>query len=303
MGTLNPDGWLLELKHQLKAAQDELESLGRNLENLEGLRVKYLGRQSGQFSGLFQKLRDWSIEDRKRLGPEANEIKDKLVSFFETEQRKLEAAAVTADLAKESIDWTLPAPAAPGRLHPVTETLREMMDILAGMGFLLADGPLVESERYNFEGLNIPADHPARDMQDTFYLAGKDGPSSLLLRTHTSPVQVRYMEANKPPIRIMAPGRVFRHEATDASHSAVFHQVEGLYVDEGVSMADLKATLRQFLRRLLGPKTETRFRPSYFPFTEPSAEVDVRCLLCSGAGCPACKRSGWMEMLGCGLVH
>ncbi|MCX5787964.1 MAG: phenylalanine--tRNA ligase subunit alpha, partial [Elusimicrobia bacterium] len=197
-------------------------------------------------------------------------------------------------------DATLPPPpAARGRLHPLTLVMDEMNSILARLGFALADGPLVETEYYNFEALNIPPEHPARDTQDTFYLEV----GGLLLRTHTSPVQIRRMESSRPPVRIIAPGRVFRHEAVDASHSAVFHQIEGLYVDKQVSMADLRGTLDTFLQCLFGPQTKTRFRPSYFPFTEPSAEVDIACILCGGAGCAACKRSGWMEILGCGLVH
>jgi len=181
----------------------------------------------------------------------------------------------------------------------------EMADILTSMGFSWADGPLVESERYNFEALNFPPDHPARDAQDTFFLDGvaPAADAARLLRTHTSPVQVRYMEKHKPPIRIIAPGRVFRHDAVDASHSAVFHQIEGLYVDRRVTMADLKGTLDLFIRRLFGPRTRSRFRPSFFPFTEPSAEVDVECLVCGGKGCPVCKQSGWLEMLGAGMVH
>ena len=181
--------------------------------------------------------------------------------------------------------------------------MRDMTGILARLGFAYADGPLVETEYYNFEALNIPKDHSARDMQDTFYLEREDDEEPLLMRTHTSPVQIRHMEGHKPPIRIMAPGRVFRHEAVDASHSAVFHQIEGLYVDKNVTMADLKGTLDTFVKNLFGPKTKSRLRPSYFPFTEPSVEVDVQCLLCGGGGCPACKQEGWMEMLGAGIVQ
>ncbi len=180
------------------------------------------------------------------------------------------------------------------------DTVKEMLSEVRR----LAEGPLAETEHYNFEALNIPADHPARDMHDTFYLrTGEGSPGSLLLRTHTSPVQIRRMEASRPPLRIMAPGRVFRHEAVDASHSAVFHQIEGLYVDRDVTLADLKGTLETFLQCLFGTSTRTRFRPSYFPFTEPSAEMDIQCLLCAGAGCAVCKRSGWLEVLGAGMVH
>ncbi|MEE8424854.1 MAG: phenylalanine--tRNA ligase subunit alpha, partial [Elusimicrobiota bacterium] len=198
------------------------------------------------------------------------------------------------DIAGTRIDASLPAVPAPrGRPHPLTQTTREMTAVLSRLGFTWADGPLVETDHYNFGALGIPPDHPARDMQDTFYL---DSDVPLLMRTHTSPVQIRWMEKHKPPIRIMAPGRVFRHEAVDATHSAVFNQIEGLYVDKNVSMADLKSTLDQFMKALFGPKTKIRFRPSYFPFTEPSAEVDVLFKKASG-------ETDWLEMLGCGIVN
>ncbi|MBI5595186.1 MAG: phenylalanine--tRNA ligase subunit alpha [Elusimicrobia bacterium] len=285
---------------ELSAGALDAVSRADTLEAVEAARVDLLGRERGRLSALLKSLKDLPIEERKRLGPQANALKDAIEKGLESRRKALDAKALDAGLAAARIDLSLPPPPWPrGRRHPVSETLREMTDILSRLGFALAEGPLVENDRNNFEGLNIPADHPARDVQDTFYL--RDLP--LLLRTHTSPVQIRHMEANKPPIRIMAPGRVFRHEAVDASHSAVFHQVEGLYIDRRVTMADLKGTLSLFMRGLLGPKAAIRFRPSFFPFTEPSTEVDVRCLLCAGAGCAACKRSGWMELLGAGLVH
>ncbi|MBI3299841.1 MAG: phenylalanine--tRNA ligase subunit alpha [Elusimicrobia bacterium] len=284
----------------LSATALDAVSRAETLEALEAARVDFLGRERGRLTGLLRSLKDMSIEERRRLGPQANALKDALEKSLEARRRSLESAALESGLAASRVDLSLPPPPWPrGRRHPVAETLREMTGILARLGFAPAEGPLVESDRNNFAGLNIPADHPARDLQDTFYL--KDLP--LLLRTHTSPVQVRYMEAHKAPLRIMSPGRVFRHEAVDASHSAVFHQVEGLYVDRKVSMADLKGTLSTFMRGLFGPQAAIRFRPSFFPFVEPGAEVDVRCLLCAGKGCPACKRTGWMEMLGAGLVH
>ncbi|MDE2291372.1 MAG: phenylalanine--tRNA ligase subunit alpha, partial [Elusimicrobia bacterium] len=271
-----------------------------SLDELEAARVDLVGRERGRLTGLLKRLKDLPLEERKRVGPQANALKDAVEKALAARRRSLEAAALDAELAAARVDLTLPAPPWPrGRRHPVAETMAEMRSVLGRLGFIPAEGPLVESERNNFEGLNIPADHPARDLQDTFYL--KDVPR--LLRTHTSPVQVRFMEANKPPLRIMALGRVFRHEAVDASHSAVFHQCEGLYVDSRVTMADLKGTLATFMRGLLGPKAKIRFRPSFFPFVEPGAEVDVSCLLCGGEGCSACKRTGWMEMLGAGLVH
>ncbi|MDE2237113.1 MAG: phenylalanine--tRNA ligase subunit alpha, partial [Elusimicrobia bacterium] len=213
-------------------------------------------------------------------------------------QNALERTADERKLSAE-LDLTLPGlPQPRGRRHPLTQILDEMTRILSLMGFSWAEGPHVEDDRHNFSALNIPEHHPARDLHDTLYLA--DAP--LLLRTHTSPVQIRSMEARRPPLRIMCPGRVFRHEAVDATHSAVFHQLEGLYVERGVTFADLKATLAAFMEQLLG-SSEIRLRPSFFPFTEPSAEVDVRCLFCSGRGCPVCKQSGWLELLGAGLVH
>jgi phenylalanyl-tRNA synthetase alpha chain len=254
---------------------------------------------------LLKELPAFPEETRRAWGGPANRDKGRIVALLEGRKGDFERRKLESELTQAAIDPTLPAPPMPrGRLHPLTLTLDEMGSILARLGFSWAEGPNAETEYYNFEALNMPADHPARDTQDTFYLKTGDGsPGQLLLRTHTSPVQIRRMESCRPPVRIIAPGRVFRHEAVDASHSAVFHQVEGLYVDKNVSMADLKGTLDTFLQCLFGPQTKTRFRPSYFPFTEPSAEVDIQCILCGGSGCPACKRSGWMEILGCGLVH
>lgn len=274
-----------------------------SLEALESLRVQVLGRQ-GSLTELLKSLKDLPLEDRRELGSSANELKEHVSKAIEKRKNELEKKALEKTLEKTGLDLTLPgAVDTKGRLHPLTQALEEMAGILSRLGFAWAEGPHIENERYNFDALNIPFDHPARDMWDTFYLKAGATAGSLLLRTHTSPVQIRHMERAQPPLRIMAPGRVFRHEAVDASHSAVFHQIEGLYVDRNVSMADLKGTLRLFIQSLFGLETETRFRPSYFPFTEPSAEMDIRCLLCGGKGCPVCKRSGWLEILGAGLVH
>lgn len=268
-------------------------------ENLESLRVRLLGRK-GELTELLKGLKDLSLEDRRELGPRAQGLKAELESLLSGRRSQLEAAEDVTALEKSAVDLTLPPAAAPrGRLHPITQTVNEMTRILSLMGFSWAEGPHVETQRYNFEALNIPEHHAARDLQDTFYL--QDVP--LLLRTHTSPVQIRTMETAAPPLRVICPGRVFRHEAVDAAHSAVFHQIEGLAVDQGISFADLKGTIQTFLQGLFGSATKTRFRPSYFPFTEPSAEVDVRCLICGGSGCPACKRSGWIEIMGAGMVH
>jgi len=266
---------------------------------LESVRVDALGRKSG-LTELLKGLKDLSLEDKRELAPKIQALKAEFEALISRRRAGLESAADEASLQSLDLDLTLPAIAPPrGRLHPLTQTLQEMARILSLMGFSWAEGPHVETERHNFEALNIPEHHAARDLQDTFYL--QDVP--LLLRTHTSPVQIRTMESVQPPLRVICPGRVFRHEAVDAAHSAVFHQIEGLAVDKGISFADLKGTLRTFLQSLFGSSTKTRFRPSYFPFTEPSAEVDVRCLVCGGSGCPACKRSGWIEIMGAGMVH
>lgn len=270
-----------------------------SLDALEALRVSILGRK-GSLTERLKELKDLSIAERRELGPQVQSLKTELEGLIARRRAALESAADEASLEKLALDLTLPAAVpARGRLHPITQTMQEMTRILGHMGFSWAEGPHVETERNNFEALNIPAHHAARDLQDTFYL--QDVP--MLLRTHTSPVQIRTMESVRPPLRVICPGRVFRHEAVDACHSAVFHQIEGLAVDKALSFADLKGTLHTFLQRLFGSNTKTRFRPSYFPFTEPSAEVDVRCLVCGGSGCPACKRSGWIEIMGAGMVH
>ena len=270
-----------------------------DLERLEKIRLRFLGRK-GELTELLKRLKDLSLEDRRDLGPKAQALKADLEEKISARKAALEEEADSAAAAEPGIDLTLPGfPHPRGRLHPLTQTTREMAQILGLMGFSWTEGPLVESEYYNFEALNIPEHHPARDLQDTFYLEGH----KLLLRTHTSPVQIRTMESMRPPLRIICPGRVFRHEAVDATHSAVFHQVEGLAVDKGITFADLKGTLQIFLQKLFGPKTRTMFLPSYYPFTEPSADVYVQCIFCGGKGCGVCKASGWIEVLGAGVVH
>ncbi|MBI3554321.1 MAG: phenylalanine--tRNA ligase subunit alpha [Elusimicrobia bacterium] len=285
---------------KLEASLKKLSpSKAKDLAALDRLRVALLGR-SGTLTELLKSLKDLSIEERRELGPKAQELRAALEAAFDARKTALEAQADDDAAAENALDLTLPPHVPPrGRVHPLTSTLEEMTRILSLMGFSWAEGPLVESDDNNFTKLNIPEHHPARGMFDTFYL--KDSP--LLMRTHTSPVQIRTMESTRPPLRIISPGRVFRHEAVDATHSAVFHQVEGLYIDKGVSFADLKGTLDVFMQKLFGAKTRTRFRPSYFPFTEPSAEVDVSCLFCESKGCSICKNSGWIELLGAGVVH
>ncbi len=271
----------------------------KDLETLESARVALLGR-GGDLTELLKSIKDLSLEDRRELGPKAQGLRAELEETISSRKAFLENAADEASLSQNAFDLSLPAFAPPrGSIHPITQTLEEMAGILSRMGFSRAEGPLGETDHHNFTALNIPEHHPARGMIDTFYL--KDSP--LLMRTHTSSVQSRAMRSQRPPLRIIMPGRVFRHEAVDATHSAVFHQIEGLYVDKQVTFADLKGTLAIFLKNLFGPKAQTRFRPSYFPFTEPSAEVDVSCLFCLGRGCAICKQSGWIELLGAGIVH
>jgi phenylalanyl-tRNA synthetase alpha chain len=233
------------------------------------------------------------------VGQEANRAKVELEALIEERQAALKAGEQAARLAGDEPDLTLPGRfVPPGPVHPITRVQDEIIAVFEGLGFSVAEGPEVESDYYNFSALNFPDDHPARDMQDTFHL----GPAALL-RTHNSPVQIRAMKAQRPPVRVICPGRVFRRDIADATHSPMFHQVEGLAVDRHITMADLKGTLALFAREMFGPRADVRFRPSFFPFTEPSAEVDVRCFKCSGEGCRFCKQSGWIEILGSGMVH
>ena len=265
---------------------------------LEQVRIKYLGRQ-GALTQLLRSLGTLPAAERPQVGAAANVAKrelealldERLGSAQETERARTRAAARP--------DLTLPGRRPPvGVVHPLRRVEEEIIEVFAGLGFSVVDGPEIESDYNNFEALNFPPDHPARDMQDTFFVPGE-----LLLRTHTSPVQIRTMKAQRPPVRVIVPGRVYRRDIADASHSPVFHQVEGLAVDRDISMGDLKGTLDLFARELFGARSKTRFRPSFFPFTEPSAEVDVLCFLCGGDGCRVCKQSGWLEILGSGMVH
>ena len=300
MAVVTQQQWL-QAWDQVRRSLAELD-LGKasSLEALEELRVKFLGR-NGPMTELLKQLKDLSVEDRRELGPLIQSKKAELEGQIQSRRRQLEDAADEQKSAASALDLTLPPFLPPrGRLHPLTQTLDEMTRILSLMGFSWAEGPLVEDDYHNFTALNIPEHHSARDMQDTFYL---EGLPKLLLRTHTSGVQIRVMEGQRPPVRIMSPGRVFRHEAVDATHSAVFHQVEGLSIDKDVTFADLKGTLQTFLQKLLGPKTKTLFRPTYFPFVEPGADVYATCLFCQGAGCSVCKQTGWIELLGAGVVH
>ena len=263
-------------------------------EALEALRIEYLGRK-GRLTGILRRLGELGPEERPAVGAEANRVKDALSALLD---ERLAAFSPSADEGPR-IDLTFPGRQRwRGGVHPVTLVVDEICDIFRDLGFSRVTGPEVETVEYNFSKLNTPLDHPAADMHDTFYLA--DG---VVLRTHTSPVQAHVMEAFQPPVRVVVPGMVYRRDPFDASHAPAFAQLEGLAVDEGISFADFKATISEFVRRFFGRDTKTRFRPSFFPFTEPSAEVDVSCRLCGGGGCSACKGTGWMEIMGSGMVH
>ncbi|MDH5297605.1 MAG: phenylalanine--tRNA ligase subunit alpha [Desulfobulbaceae bacterium] len=280
---------LLRLKGEAAA---DLARAG--MEELEPFRVKYLGRK-GLFTSVMRQLGQVPAQERPRVGKLANDIKLELEQAFVARQEEL---GVGVDKHQGGLlDLTLPGRGVPaGRLHPVTQVMEEVCGIFEGLGFTVAEGPDVETDFYNFEALNIPPHHPARDMHDTFYVS-----DNLLLRTHTSPMQIRAMEQQRPPLRMIAPGKVYRCDS-DITHTPMFHQVEGFLVDRKVSFADLKGVLSVFIARMFAPDTAIRFRPSFFPFTEPSAEVDIACVICGGKGCRVCKQTGWLEILGAGLI-
>jgi phenylalanyl-tRNA synthetase alpha chain len=282
------------LRLQREACRD-LTAL-KDLQDLEPFRVQYLGRKS-EFTGLMRRLGQVAEEERPRLGKVANEIRLDLEKRFAAKKTELEEAARAGSEAAPQYDLTLPGRTAPfGKLHPVTQIMEEICAIFEGMGFGVAEGPDVETDFYNFEALNIPRHHPARDMHDTFYIN-----ESLLLRTHTSPMQARIMEKRQPPLRMIAPGKVYRCDS-DITHTPMFHQVEGFLVDRKVSFADLRGVLGVFIARMFDERTAIRARPSFFPFTEPSAEIDIACVICRGSGCRVCKQTGWLEILGAGMI-
>jgi phenylalanyl-tRNA synthetase alpha chain len=263
---------------------------------LETVRVRFLGRKA-ELTLLLRSIPELPASERPEVGKVGNLIRRELESILESRRVDLEAGELMRGLDKDRLDVSLPGWSVPvGHLHIVTQTRREIEDIFAGMGYEIADGPEIETEYYNFEALNTPADHPARSLHDTFFITDQ-----VLLRTHTSPVQVRTMEKQRPPVHIIVPGRAYRRDS-DATHTPMFHQVEGLVVDEHVTLADLKGTLETFARAMFGAERQVRLRPHFFPFTEPSVEVDVSCMMCEGAGCRLCKRSGWLEILGAGMV-
>jgi phenylalanyl-tRNA synthetase alpha chain len=270
----------------------------RSTSDLEQVRVRVLGR-SGQLTTLLRSLGSIPAAERPQVGEQTNRAKASVEAAIAARLEGLKTEERRVTLQADRPDLTLPGRRPdPGPVHPITRVTEEIIEVFEGLGFSVAEGPEVESDYYNFAALNFPDDHPARDMQDTFHI----GPDTLL-RTHTSPVQIRTMKAQRPPVRIICLGKVYRRDILDATHSPMFHQVEGLAVDKHITMADLKATLQLFAREMFGPKSTVRFRPSFFPFTEPSAEVDVRCFKCGGDGCRFCRESGWLEILGSGMVH
>ncbi len=289
------------MKDQLEKIKQEALSrieASEALEKLNDIKVAYLGKK-GELTTVLKSLKDVSPEDRPKIGQMVNDVRAILEEKLEDTMTALMKKAREEQMKKEVIDVTLPAKRTHGgHTHPNTIALEEVERIFVGMGYEVMEGPEVEYDAYNFEKLNIPKNHPARDEQDTFYIS-----ENIVLRSQTSPVQIRAMEKGKLPIRMLAPGRVFRSDEVDATHSPSFHQIEGLVIDKNITFADLKGTLAEFARELFGPETKVKFRPHHFPFTEPSAEVDVTCFKCGGSGCRFCKGSGWIEILGCGMVH
>jgi len=293
----------------LEAIQASIETELANTHSsqaLEQLRVKYLGRK-GVFAELTATIPTLSVAERPAFGQKVNAVKNRITALFEEKQKSLHAASGKA-VSEEGVDISMPGIAQDlGTLHPITQVIDEICGIFTRMGFIVVEGPEVETEYNNFTGLNIPLEHPSRDAFDTFYLQriadSGQRTEKLLLRSHTSPVQVRVMQSRKPPLAAVVPGRVYRPDAVDASHSFMFHQVEGLMVDENIRFSDLKGTLETFAKNVFGQDIKMRFRPHFFPFTEPSAEVDISCIICKGKGCSVCGRKGWLEILGAGMVH
>ena len=288
-----------QIKELRERAANAISSMS-TLKELDEVRVKFLGKK-GELTALLRGMSQLSSEERPIVGKLVNDLRRDIEQLLTEKNSELKAAELQEKLASEKIDVTLPGRKVhDGHLHPLTLTLNRVKEIFVSMGYTVEEGPEVETDYYNFEALNLPKDHPARDMQDSFYIT-----EDILLRTQTSPVQARTMERHEPntPIRMIAPGRVYRRDDYDASHSPMFTQVEGLVIDKGISFADLKGTLEDFSKKIFGEKTQIRLRPSFFPFTEPSAEVDVSCVMCHGEGCKVCQGTGWLEILGAGMVH
>jgi phenylalanyl-tRNA synthetase alpha chain len=283
---------------EIKSQGIEEINSAKSYDEIQNLRVKYLGKK-GLLTGLLRGMGQLTPEERPLVGEKANEIKDFLEEKIESKKEDIKIELLKVQLFEEKIDITIPGKAFKvGNLHPLNKTLEEVKRVFIGMGFEIVDGPEIELDYYNFTALNTPQDHPARDVQDTFYIT-----EEILLRTQTSPMQVRTMEKRNPPLKILAPGRVYRADAIDATHSPMFHQIEGLALDEGITMGDLKGVLITFARELFGDDRGVRFRPHHFPFTEPSAEMDISCIKCHGKGCRVCSHTGWLEILGAGMVH
>jgi phenylalanyl-tRNA synthetase alpha chain len=286
---------LKELEELQRQAESDL-SISKTEEEFLVVKTKYLGRK-GSLTKLLRNLGNIKPEDRPLIGNRCNEIKNTLADKIEKALKAITNLKKDESLLHDRIDVTLPGRKVRyGKVHPITQVCQEICDILTGFGFTVVEGPEIELDYYNFEALNIPKNHPARDMQDTFYIE-----DNIVLRTHTSPVQIRVMEKQRPPVRILSPGRVYRPDS-DISHTPMFHQIEGLLVDKGITFGDLKGVLTSFLKQMFGEGTALRFRPSFFPFTEPSAEVDIKCVMCKGEGCRVCSQSGWLEILGSGMV-
>ena len=291
------------MKERLQALRAEaLEKLQqvKDAGHLNDLRVKFLGKK-GELTEVLRGMGGLSAEERPLIGQVANEVRGAIETFIEEKQAAFLREETERRLQEETIDVTLPGrPMTVGAVHPLNKVIEQIEDIFIGIGYTVAEGPEVEQDYYNFEALNLPKDHPARDMQDSFYIT-----EDILMRTQTSPVQVRTMEAmkGKGPVKVICPGRVYRRDDDDATHSFMFHQIEGLVIDKNIRMSDLKGTLLQFAQEMFGSKTQIRLRPSFFPFTEPSVEVDLTCMKCGGSGCRICKQTGWIEILGAGMVH
>ena len=296
------------MENQLKSLKESvLEDLKKvaSADDLQNLQTKYLGRK-GKLTNILRGLKDLPTDKKPIIGKLANEIKQEMESAFEEKRKFLWNKTVSSSLEKEFFDITIPGKTREiGHIHPISQVQEEVERIFSQMGFAVMDGPEVESEYYNFEGLNIPEDHPARDMQDTFFIKDKhdEKHGKMVLRTHTSPVQIRTMEKYGAPLRVIVPGRTFRYEATDAGHDTTFYQVEGMLIDKDISLCHLKGIMKEFLTRLFGKEVNVRFRPGYFPFVEPGLELDFSCLLCDQKGCRVCKNSGWIEFMGAGMIH
>ncbi|MBN1855850.1 MAG: phenylalanine--tRNA ligase subunit alpha [Dehalococcoidia bacterium] len=291
-----------ELEQLESAALDELARVSE-LSQLEAWRVQYLGKKSA-LTAVLRSLSSLSSDERKVIGARANSVKESLQNSLATRKETLSLESLDESLGASAIDVTLPGRPLPhGRLHPTTQVMGEICSVFAGMGFQIIEGPEVERDYYNFEALNIPETHPARDMFATLWVDAREDRNARLLRTHTSPMQIRLMEQQKPPLRFVVPGRTYRYEATDATHEWMFHQVEGLAIDVDITLRDLKETLFEFCKKVFGRDTGVRFRCDYFPFVEPGGEVAIECVSCKGAGCRLCGGTGWLEILGCGMVH